>query len=239
MTLLTICQQVAEEVGGLNVPNTIVGNNDESAVRLLALAKREGNMLAKHDWPVLIKEATFSTSDGTASYTLSSVASDFDRFVPVTAWNTTDSRFVPGAISMQRWQNRQHAIATSNQNDQLFAVFASSGKNAIYIDPTPTGAETISFIYVSNQWAESSGGTAQTTWQADSDVARIDEDLIELGVKWRLLNALGLPFATEREEYEMEVMKRLEGVKPAPKLNMSQRSSAFVFNVPNSDFPSS
>ena len=46
------------------------------------------------------------------------------------------------------------------------------------------------------------GNATQQDWAADSDVALLDEDVIELGVIWRLLRRLGLDYAEEKDEYE-------------------------------------
>ena len=50
-------------------------------------------------------------------------------------------------------------------------------------------------------------GVTAPDWTADTDVALIDENLIELGVIWRLLARLGLAYAEEKDEYEREVDK--------------------------------
>lgn len=53
----------------------------------------------------------------------------------------------------------------------------------------------------------SSAGAGQSDWAADSDFSVLDEDLIELGVTWRLLARLGMSYAEERDEYDREVDK--------------------------------
>ena len=63
MSLLTICQNAAEEIG-LNKPSTIIGNTNATAVRLLRHATRTGAVMAKKNWHELIKTVTFSTADG-------------------------------------------------------------------------------------------------------------------------------------------------------------------------------
>jgi len=49
--------------------------------------------------------------------------------------------------------------------------------------------------------------TAQTQWAADTDVGVLDEYLITLGVRWRMLCRLGLAYSEELDEYEREVSK--------------------------------
>ena len=87
MSLLTICQNVADFTG-FERETTIIGNTSPTARQLLALAQREGKQLMRsHTWPILLKEHTFSTANGTQSYAL---PTDFDRFVGDTAFNRTD-----------------------------------------------------------------------------------------------------------------------------------------------------
>lgn len=46
------------------------------------------------------------------------------------------------------------------------------------------------------------GNATQSDWLADTDIALLDEDTIELGVLWRLLRRLGLAYDEEKDEYE-------------------------------------
>lgn len=205
MTLLTICQQVAREVG-VSVPTTIVSNNEPNAKKLLACAQTEGRMLAKgivynavgqikgqHDWTAIRKEYTFNTANGTMAYNM---PSDFERFVVDTWWNRTQTRRLTLA-SANRWQNLKSGLASSSGINQEFIKRGAQ----VLIYPTPTATETLVYEYVSNQWCESSGGTDQSSWAADSDVLLLDEDLFIAGLKWRFLRSVGESFADEKAEY--------------------------------------
>jgi hypothetical protein len=62
--LLSLCQDVAADVG-LSVPAAIIGNQDETATRLLAQAKKAGEMLARKPqggWVAMIREYDFTTA---------------------------------------------------------------------------------------------------------------------------------------------------------------------------------
>jgi hypothetical protein len=48
-------------------------------------------------------------------------------------------------------------------------------------------------------------GKTQADWAADTDVSLLDEDLLELGVIWRLQQRLGLAYLEEKDEYERQV----------------------------------
>lgn len=62
--LLTLCQDVAGDIG-LSIPSAIIGNADETATRLLAQAKKAGEMLARKPqggWVSMIREYDFLTA---------------------------------------------------------------------------------------------------------------------------------------------------------------------------------
>lgn len=76
----------------------------------------------------------------------------------------------------------------------------------MYLNPTPTNStDVIAFDYFSTSWAQSSGGTAQTSWLADTDTYVLDEECFIQGLKWRFLRAKGLDFGQEFDDYETVV----------------------------------
>lgn len=204
MSLLTLCQNVARQVG-LAVPATVAGNDDETVAAILAFAQREGRTLSRlHDWVVLQKEHVFTTVAGTATYAL---PSDFRSLVTRTAWNRSGGRRLGGPTTPIHWQARRSSGTTRDVNDLRYRIVPESLMSKFTLDPVPTSAETLAFEYVSTVWCKSAGGVGQTAWAADSDEALIEENLIELGVIARVLNRLGLPYAEERAEYEAELLR--------------------------------
>lgn len=228
MSLLTICQNAADEVG-LRSPSSIVGSTDRVAVRCLRYAKRIGRELVLKNIPWLFKEHTFSTVNGTQTY---SMPADFDHFVPFTHWNrTTYRRMYP--ILPNEWQELQSGLATVSINDQ-FRIRGADKE--FYIEPTPTGTETVAFEYVSKNYCENAGGTGLSVWTADTDVGVIDEEVFELGIIWRLLNRMGQPYAEEKAEYQRYLNTLIAQIAPQ-KVSLSGNRLTPA-NIPDSDFPS-
>lgn len=229
MSLLTICQNAADEVG-LKRPSSIVGSTDKVARRCLRFAIRTGRELVKLDIPYLFKEYTFNTVSGTEAYAM---PSDFDHFVPFTHWNrTTDRRMFP--ITPNEWQLYQSGLASVSIQDR----FRIRGKDReLILEPTPTGAETIAFEYVSENYCQSSGGTEQSEWAADTDTALIDEELFELSLIWRLLNRIGQPYAEEKAEYQSRLNTMKAQINPM-KVRLDGRLPESS-NIPDANFPSS
>ena len=212
MTLLSIAQQICRETG-VAEPSSIVSNADETAVRLLSILQTSGRQLAagkitlpsgytfQHDWTALIKEQTFSTANGTATYALSGSGSiitdtDFDRFVAGTRWDRTNKNPVR-LYSPAEWQRSKSGVVTQSS----VTKYARKRGRFLVIDPTPTATETLVFEYVSTKWCQTSGGTGQATWQADTDTGVVDEDLIMLDGKWRFLNRIGESYQEEQKEF--------------------------------------
>ena len=228
-TLLEICQQAAQEAA-LYVPSSIVGNPDDTAVRLLAVAQAEGKTLARrYNWTVLQVEHTFTTVNGTASYDL---PSDFRQIIDETVWNRSQFWDVRGGLTPQEWQEWKSSFLGGSTYRNRYRLKPLLGTDKFYIDPTPDAAEDYVFEYISNNWCQSSGGTGQAAWAADTDTPRIDAYLLERGVIWRMLRALGMDYQSERQDYENEVVKAYARDGGLYTLDQSLRRNKFVWRVP-------
>jgi len=214
MSLLTLCQDVCAAVN-LPRPAAIVGSSDDTARKLLSLAQEElRSLAAAGQWQELTKEGTFASVNGTESYALSTIASDLDYIVSDTLWNRTLREPVKGPLTSQEWQ-AQKSFATTSPFKQFRVV-----GGAILLYPTPTEAHNYAFDYITKNRCQSAGGTAQERWQADTDTSVIDEFVVFLGLRYRLLKSIGMAYADEFAEYEAERDKRLGRTKVAPTLQM-------------------
>lgn len=195
MTLLTICQDIAEE-SKVKVPSTIIGNTELEAVRLLgAMVDTADDLLRRVDWQELHAEASISTVASTASYNL---PSDFQRIVNDTAWNATTRYPMIGVTSAKDWQALQNATESEGSVQDYYRIRGDQ----LLIYPTPTAVESLVYEYIQNTPIESSGGAAQTTWLADTDIPKIDEYLVKLGARWRFKKMLGKAYADDKNQYE-------------------------------------
>lgn len=217
MTLLTVCQDVADEVGSFR-PASIIGNVEDTAKRLLALANREIRVLSReHPWQALLKVHTFSTSDGTDAYSL---PSDYRFFVGGTWWDRGDQEPLIGPTSPQYWQHLKSGITDLAASEVYFRVRADN----IELHPVPGSAYTVAFEYIANSPVDTDGdgvGDA-STFQADTDTVVLSEHVFHLGVTWRFMNALGLPYAEQFNEYQRELQKEKARDGGAPKLSLSR-----------------
>ena len=214
LSLLSICQQVADETG-FEQPATIVSNTEETAVRLLALAKRAVDVLSHVvPWAELRAEHTFTTVGAAAQTSATPIPSNFDYMIRGTCWNRSTSRRLAGPMTGAEWQDLQVNDTAAGSDDQKFTIRGG----LFYIHPTPDAGDTVAYEYVINTPVESSDGTtAKATYEADTDVAKIPERLVGLGVKARFLANIGSPLADIAiGEYQHEVEKALLRENDAP-----------------------
>lgn len=232
-SLLTICQDALSEMSGFELPSSFYGNGNLTARQCVALVTREGRTLVRERrWSDLVGEYTFTTADGTAAYDL---PTDFIAFANMTQWDRTNRWRMSGPTPPVVWQWLKSGFVVNATRRRWFMV--RGGQFTIY--PTPTSADTIAFDYYSKNWiTRQSTGASASTFASDNDTVRIDADLLTLGLKWRFLQAKGMPYEPEYKEYEAikeEVMADNAG-KGVIDLNSNRRHIIPGGNLPETGY---
>lgn len=236
MTALTILQNASSRLS-LSAPTAVFSSTDAQIVQLRNLMNMEGKTLARRAaWTKITKEKTFTTTAAAAQ--TSSVPSDFGFYINGSMFNRTQARQIMGPLSAEQWQANQ-ALVTAAGIEQYFR-FRGAGTDAILLGPgTPTASETVAYEYCSNEWCESSGGTDQAAFAADTDVGLLDEELITLGVIWRFKAAKGFDYGEDFRTYEMEVAKAIarDGGKPRVDIAGGMSAPMYQGNIPEGSWP--
>ena len=184
MSLLTIVQDALGEVGGFEVPSSVVGNTNETAKRCLAITNRSLKETAKRiKWPGLKVRATLTTVASQEEYTL---PSDFQMYINNTFWDDTNNRAVLGPASDAEWEYMQSSDLADNELATWFKFIRGTSTNdkTIYLYPIPSSVRTLYYWYKSDALTQTSGGTLQNDkFLADTDTATIDEDIVLLGYR--------------------------------------------------------
>lgn len=216
-TLLTMVQNACNELG-LPAPSSLVGNSDNFAKQMLALANREGqesHRAGHHNggWQALRKEWVFPLVIGQEAYDL---PADFDFFIPQTFWDRSFRWQLLGPMTAQEWQVLKSGISPVGPRIR-FRLFGSQ----VHFQPMPANTDTICFEYFSNAWCTSAAGADQTAWAADTDTFKLDDDILELGLKWRLLLAKGLDYAKHEDIYKrrMDMLIAADGANRSLPMN--------------------
>lgn len=167
----------------------------------------------------------------------------FDRFINGTAWDRTNRWQLIGPDSPQLDEYHRSGIVTTGPR-RHFRQVGSLAAGTYRLWPPPQTIDTpfqIAWEYITLAWCASSGGTLQTSMTADTDVPLLDSQALILGLKWRFLQAKGIPTAasmqTEYLDYVQQLIARDGG---APTLTMGRRYSPYLigpFNVQDGNYP--
>jgi hypothetical protein len=177
ITLLAAWQQACGE-SGFEVPTNIVTDNPQMRYLATASIRR----LRPHQWQKLVKQGSITLTTAT-EYTL---ATDFWSYVPGTLWPVSSGRPADLPVTVTDWAMLRAGIG-----------FSSIAFNCrIYNDKlqvqNPEADYVLQYEYISKNAVTSSGGTAQETFSADTDLCILDEELFIQDLKWRFKKEKGI-----------------------------------------------
>lgn len=174
---------------------------------------------------------------GQSDYTL---PTDFERPIDNTVWDRSRFWSMRGPQSPQQWQLYKSSVIGRASIQRRFRFRQITGLKVFSVDPVPTDNNSeLIFEYVSNAWCQSSGGTPQNQWLADTDTGILDEYLLTLGTRWRTFRRLGMTYADELDEYERQVSKALAQDGGAAILDMTPPDRLTLigpWNLPETNF---
>jgi hypothetical protein len=232
MSLLTVVQDVCDIIG-IERPVAVAAGTGGDARQLFRLAKLELSQLARRtSWQALTKQTTFNALAQESQ--TAALATDFLFIVNETMFNRTQDREVYGPIPPREWQ-----LALANTaHVTLLDTFRIRG-NAILLYPTPTLNDVYAYEYVTNKLATASDLTTEKlTYLVDADVAKLDEELVKLGVVWRWKNIKGLDYAEDFRVYEMEVANSIsrDGGKRTVSMAGDRPTGAPMVGIPDGNW---
>lgn len=195
MTLLTVAQRVADEVG-LPRPSAIVSSSDQLARQMLALANSTMEELGKMNWPELETQHSFPTVIDQVAY---STPSDYDRFATDTAYVSTQYYMVRGSLSAREWALRRNGMS-SLTGWARYRVFGYPP--TIQFVPAPKTVQTVIIEYISKNLVIGVDTTRKTLFVLDTDSPVLSEELLRMGLKWRIKHAKGLDYSEDYNAYE-------------------------------------
>ena len=199
MSLLTIIQNSCDSIG-LTRPSVVIASTDQNVRTLLAFAQTEGReLLDRYSWPATQIEKTHTSLAAELQGVMTTLAPGFSYITSSTFWDRTLSQPVTGPLAPIEWQALKARTATGPYAS--YRIFG--GKLFAY--PAPPAGNTWVFEYQSTYFCQSSSGTNQSAWAADSDVGVLDENLMEMGVIWRFKKKNGLDYSEDFRSYEQKL----------------------------------
>ncbi len=215
MTLLTIVSDACGEIG-IDAPSTVISSTDRTAKQMLALSNRSGKMLAQRfAWQELVTEATHTTVAAELQGAVNTILPGFNWYLYESMWNRDTRMGIWGPLFPEEWQFLKASNVTGP-----FPEFRIRNKN-LYFLPAPTAGQTIGLEYVSRYWCESSGGTDQERWAADTDTGILSEDLLTIDLIWRFKAAKGFDYAEDMRQAEIAINNAMARSGARRKMNLA------------------
>ena len=142
-----------------------------------------------------------------------------------------------------QWQGGQVYIdntssigaVSSNQSGVLYIDNLSPETQVTSGDSYTVGlsADSLVFEYITKNWCKSSTGTEQSAIAADSDELILDEYLFELGLKYKVLNRLGMEHADEKRDFYNELHRSIARDGGSKKLTLTGRKRYHLLGPQN------
>ena len=199
MSLLTVVNSAQRRLT-LPTSASVAGTSDETARLFLELANEVGKALYRRfPWQILRLEHTWSAT--ATEEQASGLPEGYGSMVQRTFYNRSRKRRVLGPYTAQAWQYQKSVTA-----QVVYDSFTIRGGQLLII-PTPTLGDTYAFEYISEYWVTSD--VDADAYRLDTDISKIDEELITLGIIWRFKKSKGFDYAEDFNEFEMEVKKAM------------------------------
>lgn len=201
MTVLSAVQGACRVIG-LTPPDVLIGSTDRKYLELAAVAQEVAERIASgHDWQLLRKIKTITGDGLTEDFDL---PTDYGRMlVNSSLWSDRINGRFSHIADVDRW------LGLDIQNTDMVLNAWTIYGGQLHIKPAPETDELVKFFYVSNLIIAPSVGTAyKATFTADTDLFRLDETLLKLGIIWQWRANKGFPYAEDMTNYE-ELKERL------------------------------
>ena len=182
LTLKEILDAAMHE-SGMPTEAAYASSNDDAIKRMLYIANRALEDLARYPWQVLLKRYTFTLTDSTTY----SLPPDYRAIVPDTMY--TDSHLWPVDFPTDRaeWAYLKASGGGTGTRVQMRLL---ADQIEIY---EPSVGEEIAFEYISSKPVlDTDGVTYKQRFAADTDTCVLDDELLTLAIIWRYKKLVGL-----------------------------------------------
>ena len=194
MTILSAIQNVSAAIS-ITRPEAVFSSQERELFELQVLANSSASYIARdYEWQAL---KTLATLTGNGILTAFPFPDDYDRMLKkAELWSDRNARPLGHITDTDRWlelEVRQFGFVSG-----LWSIFGDQ----INIKPAPATGELVKFYYMTNKWARDEVATTKSAFTADTDVFRLSERLLELGMTWMWKSKKKQPYAQEKDDYE-------------------------------------
>ena len=201
MTILSVCQSAGTRLTGTR-PTSVFGTSDQFISELIDLVGEAASDMAKrHDWQALTSLQTL-TGDGTTEEF--ALPSDFDRMTqPGNIYSTRSFMPLRKTRDLNQWLEFQIEPVVGYPGYWIIL------DNKTVIKPPMADGESAKFYYITNKIFRNESNTPITTPSANTDVFRLSERVLALGVVWRWRAMKRLEYGEDMQNYEIALEREI------------------------------
>lgn len=203
MSILQVCQDAAIKLNRAK-PTSVFVSVDPFAAEMLLAAKETAESLVKeeHDWRALTVMATCVGDASTTVFPFATIAPDYERMIKDAKlhslrFKTATFRW---ARDLDEWLYIKDNLLVGSPGNAVIL------NNAVQIFPPMPVSDTARFFYISQNYALSTAGVAQSAFLTDTDTFVLPENLLRLGIIWRWRADKRLEYAEDLKNYEVAKM---------------------------------
>jgi hypothetical protein len=206
---------------GLTSPAQLVGGSAGGLPPqyLALLTQAAEDLIARHDWEVMLVEHSFTTVAGQHQFSIFTDLPTYKRMAADTVVNVTTGRF------MKHMSREAHTALKLSPSPMVLDRYRLRGGDFLMPGNTVSG-ETVEFEYMSRGWLANKDTLArQTTALTDRDLVLLDEEALIRGAKWLFKKEKGLAYGEDFNDYERYIKDLKGGDTPTETLSIGATSS--------------
>jgi hypothetical protein len=192
MTLSEILDEVLRE-SGVSTETAYATSTDDAVLRMVSLANRSIQTLARYPWQALRKVWTLTLSADT-SYTLPS-----DWRAPIADTLFSDSHVYPVAFPADEAEWSYLQASSGGTGESIKARLIGNTLQII----EPDSGSTLLMEYLANTPVYSSAAARKEKFTADDDYPVLDSDLVTQDILWRYKKLMGQEWQPDLMECKM------------------------------------
>jgi len=195
MTVLSVTREACTQGIALEQPTLLIGSTTREVVELAGLVQDVADMIARSfEWQKLNAIATITGDGATEDFDL---PADYDRMLKKSQlWSSSLETPLSPISGRDKWLG----LDVQSFDFVINAWIIYGGQ--VHVKPALATGVTAKYWYQSNKKVVATDGTTtKASFTADSDVFRLDEQLLKYGLIWRWRSMKGLPYAEDLATY--------------------------------------
>jgi hypothetical protein len=161
---------------------------------------------------------------------------DFDRYIGQTWWDRSNFWRLIGPDSPQMDEYIRSGIFATGPRRRWRQIGRRPAAWRIWPPPFAGGAPApgaLVFEYISKNWVVGADDETKPLFTADTDEPLVDDQLVIMGVKWRMWQIKGFDYAALQQEYIDAVSAKFATDGGIPDLYLNRRTGPFLISSAN------